>query len=74
MFLGHIDIKTALELIEEKSEAEIKAIISLSYSEIEKLPAKYDIELTDTLPCEIREGTKLTEREKEFFCSGKKRL
>lgn len=67
LFLGHIDIKTALELIKKKSEAEIKAIIGQSYREIKKLPAKYHIELTDHLSCEIKEGTKLTEREKEFF-------
>lgn len=67
LFLGHIDIKTALEMIKKKSETEIREIIGLSYNEIESLPAKYDIELTDPLPCEIREGTKLTEREKEFF-------
>ena len=67
LFLQHVDIKTALEMIKKKSETEIREIISLSYNEIEDLPTRYDIELTDTLPCEIREGTKLTEREKEFF-------
>lgn len=67
LFLQHIDIKTALEMIKKKSETEIREISSLSYNEIKLLPAKYDIELTDSLSCEIREGTKLTEREKEFF-------
>ena len=67
LFLQHVDIKTALEMIKKKSETEIREIISLSYNEIEDLPTRYDIELTDTLPCEIREGRRLTEREKEFF-------
>ena len=67
LFLQNIDIKTALEMIKKKSETEIRGIISLSYNEIEHLPAKYDIELTDPLSCELRGGTKLTEREKEFF-------
>ena len=67
LFLCHIDCKTAIELIKEKSEAEIREIIGLSFNEIENLPTKYDIELTDTLSCEIKEGTRLTEREKEFF-------
>ena len=67
LFLQHVDIKTALEMIKKKSETEIREISSLSYNEIKLLPAKYDIELTDSLSCEIREGTKLTEREKEFF-------
>ena len=67
LFLQNIDIKTALEMIKKKSETEIRGIISLSYNEIEHLPAKYDIELTDSLSCEIKEGTILTEREKEFF-------
>ena len=67
LFLLHVDIKTALEMIKKKSEAEIREIITLSYNEIEGLPVKYDIELTDTLSCEIKEGRKLTEREKEFF-------
>lgn len=67
LFLCHIDCKTAIEMIKKKSEAEIREIISLSYSEIEYLPAKYDIELADSLSCEIKEGTKLTDREKEFF-------
>ncbi len=67
LFLQHVDIKTALEMIKEKSEVEIREIIGLSYNEIESLPAKYDIELTAPLSCEIKEGAKLTEREKEFF-------
>lgn len=67
LFLQHVDIKTALEMIKKKTETEIREISSLSYNEIKLLPAKYDIELTDSLSCEIREGTKLTEREKEFF-------
>lgn len=67
LFLLQLDIKTALEMIKKKSETEIREISSLSYNEIKLLPAKYDIELTDSLSCEIREGTKLTEREKEFF-------
>lgn len=67
LFLQCIDYKTALEMIKKKSDAEIRKIISLSYSEIEHLHVKYYIELTDTLSCEIKKGTKLTEREKEFF-------
>lgn len=67
LFLQCIDYKTALEMIKKKSDAEIRKIISLSYSEIEHFPVKYYIELTDTLSCEIKKGTKLTEREKEFF-------
>lgn len=67
LFLQHVDIKTALEMIKKKSETEIREISGLSYNEIKLLPAKYDIELTDTLSCEIKEGRKLTEREKEFF-------
>lgn len=67
LFLQHVDIKTALEMIKKKSETEIREIRGLSYNEIKLLPAKYDIELTDTLSCEIKEGRKLTEREKEFF-------
>ena len=67
LFLQHVDIKTALEMIKKKSEAEIREIIGLSYNEIEVLPAKYDIELSSPLSCEIREGTKLTAREEEFF-------
>ena len=67
LFLQHVDIKTALEMIKKKSETEIREIIGLSYNEIESLPAKYDIELTDPLSCELKGGTKLTEREKEFF-------
>ena len=67
LFLQHVDIKTALEMIKKKSETEIREISGLSYNEIEHLPAKYHIELTDPLSCEIKEGTKLTEREKEFF-------
>ena len=67
LFLLHVDIKTALEMIKKKSEAEIREIITLSYNELEGLPVKYDIELTAPLSCEIKEGTKLTEREKEFF-------
>ena len=54
-------------MIKKKSETEIREIIGLSYNEIEHLPAKYDIELTAPLSCEIKEGAKLTEREKEFF-------
>ena len=65
LFLQHVDIKTALEMIKKKSETEIREIIGLSYNEIESLPAKYDIELTDPLSCELKGGTKLTEREKE---------
>ena len=67
LFLQHVDIKTALEMLKKKSETEIREISGLSYDEIKLLPAKYDIELTDTLSCEIKEGRKLTEREKEFF-------
>ena len=67
LFLQHVDIKTALEMIKKKSEAEIREIIGLSFNEIESLPAKYDIELSAPLSCEIREGTKLTAREEEFF-------
>ena len=67
LFLQHVDIKTALDMIKEKSEVEIREIIGLSYNEIESLPAKYDIELTAPLSCEIKEVAKLTEREKEFF-------
>ncbi len=67
LFLLHVDIKTALEMIKKKSEAEIREIIGLSFNEIESLPAKYDIELSAPLSCELREGTKLTAREEEFF-------
>ena len=34
--------------------------------------AKYGIELTDKLTCEIKEGIKLTDREKDFFILVKK--
>ena len=67
LFLQHVDIKTALEMIKKKSETEIREIRGLSYNEIEDLPTRYDIELTDPLSCELTGGTKLTEREKEFF-------
>lgn len=67
LFLQHVDIKIALEMIKKKSETEIREISGLSYDEIKLLPAKYDIELTEPLSCEIRDGRKLTEREKEFF-------
>lgn len=67
LFLCRIDCKTAIEMIKEKSEAEIREIIGLSYNEIKNLPAKYAIDLTDPLSCEIKEETRLTEREKEFF-------
>lgn len=66
------NFKTALEMIKKKSEAEIREVICLSYNEIENLLVKYDIALTDSLPCEIKEGTILTNREKEFFALVKK--
>lgn len=67
LFLTCIDFKTALEMIKKKSETEIKQIIDLSYNEIEELLTKFNIKETDRLTCEIKEGAKLTDREKEIF-------
>lgn len=72
LFLTDINIETALKLIKYKSESEIKSIIDLSFDEIEDMLGKYDIELTDKLTCEIKEGIKLTDREKDFFMLVKK--
>ena len=72
LFLWNYNFKTALEMIKKKSEAEIIEVICLSYNEIEDLLVKYDIALTDYLPCEIKEGAMLTDREKEFFALVKK--
>lgn len=54
-------------MIKKKSETEIKQIIDLSYNEIEELLTKFNIKETDRLTCEIKEGAKLTDREKEIF-------
>ncbi len=67
LFLTNINFKIALEMIEKKSETEIRQIINLSYNEIEDLLAKFDIKETDKLTCEIKDTVKLTDREKEFF-------
>lgn len=72
LFLTDINIETALKMIKHKSESEIKSIIDLSFDEIEDMFAKYGIELTDKLTCEIKEGIKLTDREKDFFILVKK--
>lgn len=72
LFLTDINIETALKMIKQKSESEIKSIIDLSFDEIEDILAKYGIELTDKLTCEIKEGIKLTDREKDFFMLVKK--
>lgn len=72
LFLTTISIGTALKMIKQKSESEIKSIIDLSFDEIEDMLGKYDIELTDKLTCEIKEGIKLTDREKDFFMLVKK--
>lgn len=67
LFLTNIDIETALKLIKKKEEVEIKKIINLSYKDIENLLIKYSINFDDYLSCEIKESTKLTEREEEFL-------
>ena len=72
LFLTDINIETALKMIKHKSESEIKSIIDLSFDEIEDMLIKYDIKLTDKLTCEIKEGIKLTDREKDFFILVKK--
>lgn len=72
LFLWNYNFKTALDMIKKKSEAEIREVICLSYNEIEDLLVKYDIALTDSLPCEIKDGAILTDREKEFFALVKK--
>lgn len=72
LFLTDINIETALKMIKQKSESEIKSIIDLSFDEIEDMLIKYDIKLTDKLTCEIKEGIKLTDREKDFFILVKK--
>lgn len=72
LFLTDINIETALKMIKHKSETEIKSIIDLSFDEIEDMLIKYDIKLTDKLTCEIKEGIKLTDREKDFFILVKK--
>lgn len=72
LFLTDINIETALKMIKHKSESEIKSIIDLSFDEIEDMLIKYDIKLTDKLTCEIKEGIKLTDREKDFFMLVKK--
>lgn len=72
LFLTDINIETALKMIKHKSESEIKSIIDLSFDEIEDTLIKYDIKLTDKLTCEIKEGIKLTDREKDFFILVKK--
>ena len=72
LFLTDINIETALKMIKHKSESEIKSIIDLSFDEIEDMLIKYDIKLTDKLSCEIKEGIKLTDREKDFFILVKK--
>lgn len=72
LFLTTISLGTALKMIKHKSESEIKSIIDLSFDEIEDMLGKYDIELTDKLTCEIKEGIKLTDREKDFFMLVKK--
>lgn len=72
LFLTDINIETALKMIKHKSESEIKSIIDLSFDEIEDMLIKYNIKLTDKLTCEIKEGIKLTDREKDFFILVKK--
>lgn len=72
LFLTDINIETALKMIKHKSESEIKSIIDLSFDEIEDMLIRYDIKLTDKLTCEIKEGIKLTDREKDFFILVKK--
>ena len=67
LFLTNINFQTAIDMIKKKPEGEIKQIIDFTHKEINNLPAKYDIDRTDNLPCEVKEGIKLTPREEEFF-------
>lgn len=66
LFLQQVEIKTALEMIKKKSEAEIKQIIDLSHNEIEDLLVAFNIKETDKLSCELRGGEGLTDIDIEF--------
>lgn len=65
--LEEITIAWALELINKKSDKEIGAVINLSKAEIKAMVDNFNIKEDETLVCEIQGGTKLTEREEEFF-------
>ena len=60
-------IAWSLELINRKTNKEISDIINLSKAEIKAMVDNFDIQENETLVCEIQNGTKLTEREEEFF-------
>lgn len=65
--LEDITIAWTLELINRKTNKEISDIINLSKAEIKAMVDNFDIQENETLVCEIQNGTKLTEREEEFF-------
>lgn len=65
--LEDITIAWSLELINRKTNKEISDIINLSKAEIKAMVDNFDIQENETLVCEIQNGTKLTEREEEFF-------
>lgn len=67
LFLMDISVKTALDMIKQKNESEIKELIDLSYAEIENIVRDYSIAPDDVLSCEIKAAGRIEEREAEFF-------
>lgn len=67
LFLRYIDVKTALELINQKSDMEIRNILDTSPEELEEVLIKCQILPDDKLSCELRGGAKLTQADKEFY-------
>lgn len=66
-YLEKITIKEALNLINQKTDKEISAVIGISKTEIRDMVINFKIKEHRTLVSEIKGGSKLTQREMEFF-------